>query len=83
MAKLITTLGGFKVIMVESGELKKVDCCDCCLKKDSTYFYIPVLDKWLCAECYRDWLEKSVRTEGDDYIETRNINKYKNLLKEL
>lgn len=84
MAKIHQNDKGFKVIRTESLtealKLGSVAICDSCNKTSFTGFYIAVLDRWYCDECYAEWYRTAKRYEEDSAIEDRNFKFYSGLL---
>ena len=84
MANIVKNEKGFLIIEASSedmmgriGHLGKMDYCDSCAKSSESYYYLPLMDKWVCKECYKEWYEGNVRNDEDLYIEIRNFNNMK------
>lgn len=88
MAKIIENEKGFKVIEVTGREMLKIGCgniCDNCAEMESgTGYYVAVLNRWFCPECYEKWYGYAINYanehHSDRLIEERNFELYKILL---
>lgn len=64
--------------------LKKYGClgiCDFCAVIPERGYYVAVLNRWLCKECFDEWYSDAERYQEDIPIEERNFERYKSLLK--
>lgn len=58
-------------------------CCDNCMhefKPNDTVYFVAVLNRILCPECFTTWYEDAVRYNSDTYIEERNFRNMKIVL---
>lgn len=83
MAKIIENEKGFKVIKVTGIEMEAIGCgnvCDHCGKPSAFGYYVAVLNRWFCQNCYDKWYEDAVNyaEEGnaDARVENRNFFKF-------
>ena len=84
MAKIIENKKGFKVIevsMVECFEWGGIGICDNCNEAIVPKgYYVAVLNRVLCDECYDEWNERAIYNHEDARIEQRNFEYYKRML---
>lgn len=80
MAKKVDNPKGFLVIEISAAELfAKVGgygICDFCNTPSKTGYYIAVINKWYCLECYSDFCKRSKRYDEDARIEEKNYERY-------
>ncbi len=83
MAKIVENNKGFKVIEISRIEmvsrLGSFGICDSCNRTAANGYYVAVLNKWFCKECYNDWLSRAVNYPQDRAIENRNFEYYKKM----
>lgn len=88
MAKIIENEKGFKVIEVTGREMLKIGCgniCDNCAEMESgTGYYVAVLNRWFCPECYEKWYRDATNYaneyNADGRVEAKNFAFIKMLL---
>lgn len=84
MAKKVDNSKGFLVIEVSAAELfakvGRYGICDFCNNPSETGYYIAVLNKWYCPECYSEFCERSKHYGEDDKIEKKNYERYAKML---
>lgn len=56
------------------------DYCNKIINKDKEVYYIAVLNRLLCKECYEEWYTHATRYEEDAEYEERCFRKYANAL---
>lgn len=54
--------------------------CDMCMKRPETGFYIAVINRWLCPECFEDFKRNRKWYPEDAVVEQRNYIYYGLLL---
>lgn len=86
MAKVGRTNIGLAFIKINLLELMEVEpgalgICDFCGKVSSTGYYIPVLNRWYCDECFEEWQTRANRFEEDVPYEESNLNSWIDKLK--
>lgn len=86
MAKIIENPKGFKVIQIPQHEIVSklgkhgaVGICDRCNQAHYIGYYVAVLNRWYCSECYSEWMETAIRYEEDVRYEDSNFETYKKL----
>ena len=47
--------------------------CDECCKHEYIGFYVPVLNRYMCEECFYDWANRCKFYEEDLWFEKQNI----------
>ncbi len=72
---------GFKVIKIKTVELMEVikgslGICDSCNSGTLEGYYIPVLSRFYCEKCYKEWEEKAVYYEEDKWFESANHKQF-------
>ena len=86
MAQIVSNEKGFKVIHVETldmwviGSPAKCDYCTADMATPDGGYYIAVLNKIYCPQCYKRWLSEARRHPQDAPIEARNYNTYRQIL---
>lgn len=88
MARIIENEKGFKVIEVDSNEMLKIGCGNICDHCGHVHygkgFYVAVLNRWFCPDCYQDWCKYAVNyatdNNADGLFEKKNYFFYKMLL---
>lgn len=75
----------FKVLKVSRKRLEKATgqtkcVCDNCLASPVVGYYVAVLNRWLCSDCFWRWYKSGFNYEEDHPIETKNYNFYSKLL---
>lgn len=84
MAKIIENPKGFKVIEVSFKECTSwggFGICDNCNNAFNKAYYVAVLNRVFCEDCYLEWYLKATYYEEDREIEERNFQTYKRMLK--
>lgn len=76
----------FKILKVYRKELEMATeqescCCDECLATLEYGYYVAVLNRWLCPKCFNHWLKSATRYPEDTWVEERNYQFYKTLLR--
>ena len=71
---------GFGVINVEGGQYLVCDDCIKDIGKDDTCYYIAVLNRIFCKDCYEEWLANATYYEEDADTEFRNFAVYQRKL---
>ena len=85
MAQIVSNEKGFKVIHVETldmwaiGSPAKCDYCTADMATPDGGYYIAVLNKIYCPQCYKRWLSEACRHPQDAPIEDRNYNTYRQI----
>lgn len=85
MAQIVSNEKGFKVIHVETldmwviGSPAKCDYCTTDMAPPDGGYYIAVLNKIYCPQCYKRWLAEARRHPQDAPIEDRNYNTYRQI----
>lgn len=84
MASVVSNPKGFKVLKVSLVEITSIaggmGICDSCNRSSFKGYYIAVMNRWYCPECYEQWLSRAYRYGEDEPIETKNFNRMCNLL---
>jgi hypothetical protein len=77
MAKTVENKNGFLVLEVSREECQRCfhsgGICDYCNGTDKSGYYIAVLNRWYCPECYNGWIQRAVRYMEDIRIEEKNF----------
>lgn len=80
MATIHKNEKGFKVIHVSGREMLKIGCgnvCDHCGEQKEDGYYVAVLNRWFCTECYNDWYEGAINyaefSGVEEMIENNNF----------
>lgn len=84
MAKIIENPKGFKVIEVSFKECTSwggFGICDDCGNAFVRAYYVAVLNQVLCAKCYNEWYAEETYYEEDRWVEERNFQACKKMLK--
>ena len=89
MAQIYENAKGYKIIEVSSYEMWNIGCgniCDHCGNpQNGTGFYVAVLNRWFCPQCFEKWYDRArnYATAGspDKRVEDRNFDIYKKFLK--
>ena len=68
-----------KVLEAVTGQIKCV--CDDCLSSPDDGYYVAVLNRWLCPNCYKHWISSAKYYKEDAWVEEQNYNYYMKLLK--
>lgn len=86
MAKVVDNYKGFKVLEITRQEmmdkLTRYGClgiCDMCNRPISVGYYVAVINRWMCKDCYNDFIKSIDRYEEDMKIENKNFNRFCNL----
>lgn len=85
MAQIVSNEKGFKIIHVETLDMRVIGSpakCDYCTADMATPdggYYIAVLNKIYCPQCYKRWLSEARRHPQDAPIEARNYNTYRQI----
>ncbi len=86
MAKIAENEKGFRVMEITRSELLcvlqehgSIGICDDCGERSPRGYYVAVLNRWLCPECYRKWYEGAVNYPEDRKYEEGNFNMYRQL----
>lgn len=85
MAQIVSNEKEFKVIHVETldmwaiGSPAKCDYCTADMATPDGGYYIAVLNKIYCPQCYKRWLSEACRHPQDAPIEDRNYNTYRQI----
>lgn len=81
MATIVENDKGFKVIKMDYFEsiimCEFGDICDSCnriIGSDESFYYVAVLDRIFCTECYKEWYETAIKYKEDDAYENRKFN---------
>lgn len=56
------------------------DNCNADLKDESLVYYVPVLNRLFCTECYKEWYATATRYDEDIPYEEKYFNYYAKLL---
>ncbi len=75
---------GYVAYKIKTTELIKLGgwgVCDYCNKTENVGYLIPVLNRWYCEACFRDWLRTSRFYPDDKPFENRNCKYYEHLIK--
>ena len=87
MAKEISNHKGFKIIEMSSSEAIEVfggvGICDSCNgnhQKDYKGYYIAVLNRFYCQQCYDEWIERAKKYAEDEGVELNNFETTKDRL---
>lgn len=85
MAKIIENKKSFKIIEMSNKECIEhfltpagvfdIPICDSCCKPYEKGFYIPVLLRWYCQECYDEFTERQSPFESDKLFEEKEFNR--------
>ena len=65
---------GFTYIEMGGGQYLVCDNCNSEVKKDETCYYVAVLNRVLCHECFCEWLKHARAYPEDAQIEQKNYN---------
>lgn len=86
MAQVKDNKKGFKVIQISRNELVEklgehgaMGICDHCGRTTQTGYYIAVLNRWFCSDCYITWNSYAKYYDEDKRIEEKNFNYFKSL----
>lgn len=78
MASIVKNEKGFKVIKIDSHELRQAvgspGICDNCLEMPEEGYYIAVLNSWCCPRCYHKWILMPLTTERINLLKKEIIN---------
>lgn len=91
MAKRIENSKGFLIIemtpeeaiaICKFGYFGELICDDCnkSIKNEENVYYIPVLNRVFCKQCYEDWLNSATRYDEDINYENEHFEFYAKLL---
>lgn len=85
MAKKVENSKEFLVIEASAAEMRAAvgspGICDDCCRKSPKGYYVAVLNRWFCPECYREWLGRAKYYPQDTEIERKNYRYYKKMLR--
>ena len=76
----------FKIIKATADEMRKVTrmfsfgICDYCGGQPRVGYYIAVINRWYCQECFDNFKERAKWYRQDSMIEERNFQYYGKLL---
>lgn len=77
---------GFLVIEITRAEMVNklaqywcIGVCDSCMSSTEVGYYIAVLNRWFCKDCYNEWMQRAVRYTEDIPYEERNYETYKRI----
>ena len=73
---------GFSHIIVQGGGFLCCDNCNKDISEDETCYYVSVLNRIFCKECFENWHKRATYYAEDRPYETRNFNCYSRLLSE-
>ena len=83
MVKVVENYKNFKVLKISREEmlnkLTRYGClgiCDSCVRPTSIGYYVAVINRWLCEDCYKDFIKTVDMYEEDKRIEERNYDRY-------
>lgn len=83
MAKQIK-FGKFLIIEAKASELYVAvgspGICDNCCKPSSYGYYIAVLNRWFCPECFEEYKKRARYYPEDAAIEKKNFDYYAKML---
>lgn len=86
MARVVENYKGFKTLEITRQEmidkLTRYGClgiCDSCMRPASVGYYVAVINRWMCEDCYNDFIKSVDRYEEDIRIENRNFDRFCNL----
>lgn len=86
MAKIFENEKGFKIIEISRGEILdklsefgSIGICDDCGITANNGYYIAVLNKWFCKDCFTEWYGYAINYPEDREIEERNFECYKSI----
>lgn len=87
MAQIADNEKGFKVIQVSRSEIVNalgaygaVGICDSCNTSPENGFYIAVLDRWYCHQCYVSWLNRAIAHPEDRHYEERKFQMFRGVM---
>lgn len=84
MAEIIKNSKGFKIIEINRSELVEfcdgLGLCDSCNSYTEKGYYIAVLNKWYCPQCYYDFCKNASYYIKDSKIENKNYKHYCEML---
>ena len=78
--KLKNGLTVYKTTAAELTALGGLGICDECGEYNKVGYLIPVLNHWMCPECYNDWKHRCKHYPEDDRIEEKNSAYYEDLI---
>ena len=87
MAEICENSKKFKVIKLNYAEAiicfrNPTPVCDSCLNPFFSYgYYIAVLNRFYCPDCYRKWLKRAKNYKEDAAVENYNFEYYAEKLK--
>lgn len=86
MATIYKNDKGFRIIKIHSQEIITtiggLGICDNCEKAHIGFGYlIPVMNRWFCPDCFKEWYEKATRFEEDNAFEESIFKEYCSRLK--
>lgn len=75
----------FKVIRVSRKRFETTTgqprcVCDNCLQSPDIGYYVAVLNRWLCPQCFHSWYVSGINYPEDRRIEAKNFTVYGKLL---
>ena len=73
----------FKIIECSASEVLKwggMAICDTCNQHSKKGYYVAVLNRWLCPECFEEWKGCAKYYPEDEPIERKNFNIYGHIL---
>lgn len=74
---------GLTYYIVSAQELTKIGgmgICDHCNNYANAGYLIPVLNHWVCPECFEKWSSYAEHYDEDDEIEERNCRYYEKMI---
>ena len=74
--RLSNGLIAYKVTRAELYELGGVGVCDSCNALRSEGYLVPVLNRWMCLQCFDKWKARCVAYPEDACIEAKNCEYY-------
>lgn len=84
MARVFENEKGFKIIKCTAEEFAEIGspciCDNCDAKMKGVIYYVAVLNRAFCEDCYNKWYDSARRYNEDVLIEMRNFYYYAGLL---
>lgn len=88
MAKVVKNRKGHKVIKISRNEMLDrlsrygtLGICDSCSSPASEGYYVAVLNRWYCPDCYRRFTNTVDHYKSNEPIESRNFERYRKIFK--
>lgn len=68
---------GFECVTIEGGQFMICDSCNEYIKKDEICYYVAVLNRILCAKCFKKFILSATYYKEDCFVEMKNYSRIK------